>query len=239
MKFEIKNRWTDNVQFTAEIECSESSPLSLKLGLALKWGVKEGADLEGADLKGADLEGADLKGADLKGANLKGADLKGANLKGADLEGANLKGADLKGADLKGADLEGANLKGADLEGADLKGANLKGADLEGADIPNIENIHQKVFAAASSSENALDMSQWHKCETAHCRAGWVIHLAGEEGYKLEEKLGSTPLAAALIYQKSDPDLERVPDFYATNVLALKDMKKRAEAEKIKSGVEE
>lgn len=90
IKFDVKNRWTGKVQFTAEIDCKESATTSFKLGLAVRWAFKTGANLEGANLKGACLEGAYLKGAYLKGANLKGAYLKGACLKGAYLEGANL-----------------------------------------------------------------------------------------------------------------------------------------------------
>ena len=41
-------------------------------------------------------DGADLQFADLRGANLCSADLRGANLRGADLRGANLRGANLK-----------------------------------------------------------------------------------------------------------------------------------------------
>ena len=77
MQFAIANRFTGNIQFIAEIECSEDA--SVKLGLAVRWGHKTGADLEGADLEGADLRGAYLKGANLKGAYLKGAYLRGAN----------------------------------------------------------------------------------------------------------------------------------------------------------------
>jgi hypothetical protein len=32
MKFEIRNRWTGDVQFTAEIECDENASYELKLG---------------------------------------------------------------------------------------------------------------------------------------------------------------------------------------------------------------
>jgi hypothetical protein len=109
--------------------------------------------------------------------------------------------------------------------------AVLTRADLTGAvlgDIPKIENIHQTVYAAASAP-GALDMTNWH-CKTAHCRAGWVTTLAGEEGAKLEAKIG-TPAAAMLIYLASDPTLERVPDFYCGNSTALADMKRLAEAE--------
>ncbi len=143
--------------------------------------------------------------------------------KGADLKGAYLKGANLKGADLKGANLEGADLKGAYLKGAYLEGANLEGADLE---VPKIKDIHKKVYAAAKC-ENALDMGSWHSCETTHCRAGWVVHLAGEAGYKLEEKVG-TSVAAGLIYRESDSKIKAFPDFYCGNDEALADMKRLA-----------
>ena len=88
IKFEIKSRWTGAVQFTAEIECADEAPISLKIGLAVKWGIKSRADLSGADLYGADLSGANLSRADLSGADLYGANLSRANLSRADLYGA-------------------------------------------------------------------------------------------------------------------------------------------------------
>ena len=88
MKFEIRNRWSGEVQITAEIECEESASINIKLGLAVKWAVKSGAYLSGADLSRADLSGAYLSGAYLSRADLSGADLSGAYLSGADLSGA-------------------------------------------------------------------------------------------------------------------------------------------------------
>ena len=257
MKFQIKNRWTGSVIFTSEIDADESAPRSIKLGLAVHIAVNEkaplrdadllGADLRDADLSDADLRGAalrdaDLRGADLSGASLGGADLSGADLSDADLSDADLRGATLRGADLLGADLRDADLLGADLRGADLSGADLRGADLSGADLsdadlsgaslgaaPVIEDIHAKVYAAASQP-GALDMDRWH-CGTSHCRAGWVVTLAGKEGLDLEAKIG-TPAAAMAIYMASDPErwkTERLPDFYcANNETALADMARMA-----------
>ena len=45
--------------------------------------------------------------------------------------------------------------------------------------LPKIPGIHQAVYTAASHP-GALDMSSWHTCETTHCRAGWVVALAGD-----------------------------------------------------------
>jgi hypothetical protein len=83
MKFEVRNRFSGAVQFTAEIECDEGASTSIKLGLAVRWAIKSRADLSGADLSGAYLSGADLSGAYLSGADLSGADLSGADLSGA------------------------------------------------------------------------------------------------------------------------------------------------------------
>ena len=152
---------------------------------------------------------------------------EGLHLRGADLSGADLRGADLSGADLRGADLRDADLSGAVLRDADLSGADLSDADLRG--VPVIPNIHQAVYAAASQ-DNALKMSDWHTCDTTHCRAGWVVRLAGDAGAAMEFCIG-TPAAAALIYMRSDPTLAKIPDFYANNEDALADMKRLAEAE--------
>ena len=110
IKFDVLNRFTGAVQFTAEIECDEGASVSVKLGLAVRWAVKARANLAGANLAGANLAGAYLAGANLAGANLAGADLADANL-----ARANLAHADLADADLADANLAGANLAGADL----------------------------------------------------------------------------------------------------------------------------
>ena len=63
IKFEVTNRWSGTVQFTAEIECDESVSYSIKLGLAVGWAVKTRANLAGANLADAYLAGANLAGA--------------------------------------------------------------------------------------------------------------------------------------------------------------------------------
>ena len=68
-KFQIKNRYTDEIIVEMEAE-------------TLKEVVeKNKANLRGADLQGADLQGANLRGADLRGINLWGANLLGAKFK--------------------------------------------------------------------------------------------------------------------------------------------------------------
>ncbi len=202
-------------------------------------------NLSGAALSDANLSGADLSYANLSGANLSYANLRRANLRGAYLSYANLSYADLRGANLSNANLSYANLSGADLRGAYLSNANLSYAALSGADLRRanlrgapsclrVPNIHSAVYAAASV-EGALKMDEWHKngdaCGTTHCRAGWVVTLAGPAGKALEWALG-TSAAAAIIYMASDPKLEKIPDFYCDNETALADMKRLAELER-------
>jgi hypothetical protein len=96
--------------------------------------------------------------------------------------------------------------------------------------IPVIENIHQKVLEAASAP-NALNMGYWHTCDTTHCRAGWVEHLAGEAGKILAAKT-STLFAAMQIYKASSP-IEVAPTrFFETNDQAMTDMERCANEEK-------
>ena len=59
MKFEIKNRWTESVMFSLEID-------SFKL--CVDAAVRQKTNLARADLAGANLAGANLAGADLAGA---------------------------------------------------------------------------------------------------------------------------------------------------------------------------
>jgi hypothetical protein len=133
--FHVKNRVTGNVQFAAEIDCSENYARPLKMGLAVKWALDNGANLAWANLAGANLGGANLGGANFRGAILNGANLEGVNLEGANLNGSCLNGANLEGTNLVRADLNGANLEGANLEGANLAWAKLAGANLEGANL--------------------------------------------------------------------------------------------------------
>jgi hypothetical protein len=74
-------------------------------------------------------------------------------------------------------------------------------------------------------------MNDWHTCDTTHCRAGWVVHLAGKDGEKLE-KILSTPMAALKIYRENSNLKVRLPDFYKTNEEAMQDIKRLAELEK-------
>ena len=57
ISFDILNRFSGAVQFTAEIDCDKNASRSIKIGLAVKWAIKTGAYLRGADLRGADLGG--------------------------------------------------------------------------------------------------------------------------------------------------------------------------------------
>ena len=93
--------------------------------------------------------------------------------------------------------------------------------------MPKIEDIHANVFAAVSQPD-ALDMGSWHTCSTTHCRAGWVVHLAGEAGYALE-RFHNTALAAQLIYRESGYEISPAR-FYESNEVAMEDMRKLADA---------
>jgi len=91
--------------------------------------------------------------------------------------------------------------------------------------IPVIEDIHKKVYDAASA-DGALDMSDWHKCDTTHCRGGWVTTLAGEAGRKLEQQT-SCLFAAMQIYKASGYEISPCR-FFDSDEKAMEDMKQLA-----------
>ena len=69
-------------------------------------------------------------------------------------------------------------------------------------------------------------MFDWHTCDTTHCRAGWVVHLAGKAGYALE-KATSTLFAAQQIYKKSGYVISPAR-FFDDDEEAMADMKRLA-----------
>jgi len=85
MEYEIKHRYTNAVIYTADIDAPESTPESVKLGLAVMAALKAEANLRSADLRYANLRSANLSYANLSYANLRSADLRYANLSSADL----------------------------------------------------------------------------------------------------------------------------------------------------------
>jgi hypothetical protein len=96
--------------------------------------------------------------------------------------------------------------------------------------VPIIPNIHKAVYESASHPE-ALAMEHVHTCANTHCRAGWVITLAGEAGKALE-RFYDWNLAAMKIYDASAPGFKINPSrFFDSNADALADMKQLAEAE--------
>jgi len=102
------------------------------------------------------------------------------------------------------------------------------GEVLEPIVIPVIPDIHKAVYEVSSRSES-LNMRNVHTCENTHCRAGWVITLAGDAGRRLEE-FYNWELAAMLIYDASEPGFQIHPArFYDSNEDALADMKRLAE----------
>ena len=123
MKFDILNRWDGSVIVTADID-TDSEDKSIQLGLAVRWAVKNKANLSDANLSDADLSDADLWNADMRNANLSDATLWNADLRNANLSDADLRNADLSDADLMNADMRNANLWNANLMNADLRNAS-------------------------------------------------------------------------------------------------------------------
>ena len=175
MKFDILNIFTGAVQFTAEIDCNKDESISIKIGLAVKWAVKNKADLSSADLRFADLSSANLRSANLRSADLRSADLRFADLRSANLRFANLSSADLSSADLRSADLRSANLSSADLRFANLRSADLRSADLRFANLSSADLRNTKNMVKIMGVEPGN--TYWKRFEDGLCNNGYQFKV--------------------------------------------------------------
>jgi hypothetical protein len=177
MKFDIISRWTGEVRFTAEIDCADDAPRSIKTGLAVKWAIKNGANLSSANLRYANLRYANLRYANLRSADLRSADLSSANLSSANLSSADLRSANLSSANLRSADLSSANLSSADLRSADLRYANLRSADLSSANLSSADLRSANLRYANLRSANLLcfgNMAEIRTMQIGRWRIGYT-----------------------------------------------------------------
>ncbi len=107
--------------------------------------------------------------------------------------------------------------------------------------IPSIPNIHQAILDAIQKEGCQLKMESWHSddkvdesgayCGTTHCRAGWVVALAGAEG-RAFEKHTSTEFAAMQIYKASSEIRVSPVRFYESDTVAMADIERCAKLEK-------
>jgi hypothetical protein len=73
-------------------------------------------------------------------------------------------------------------------------------------------------------------MGSWHTCDTTHCRAGWVVTLAGEQGRVLERHT-SRQFAAMQIYKASSSIRVSPVRFFEKNEPAMADIERCAKEE--------
>jgi hypothetical protein len=94
------------------------------------------------------------------------------------------------------------------------------------ANAPIVKDLNIKVLDAVTSI-GSLDMEEWHTCNTTHCWAGGIVHLAGKEGYDLEEKT-DTECAAKAIFKKSTGKSIDTKNFHTDNETAMENIKEFA-----------
>ena len=160
MNFQIKNRFSGEIQFECELSAGiADKSYSLKLGFAIKEAISARANLADANLAGAYLAGADLARANLAGAK-------------------NVP-------ETNGS--ESTQEEPADRRERQL--ARAARFRQRFPDVPVVEQLDAKILAAIETG-GMLEMGSWHQCETTHCRGGWAVTLAGEPGKQLEECYG-------------------------------------------------
>ena len=79
--YEIIERWTKAVKFTAKIDCDEDAPDAYKKRLAISWAIDNTVDFTDTDLRGANLSFMDFESADFTYVDLRCADLSGSDFR--------------------------------------------------------------------------------------------------------------------------------------------------------------
>lgn len=95
--------------------------------------------------------------------------------------------------------------------------------------ISPVPQLYTKIWNRIKDKPEALDMEDWHTCDTVHCIAGWATVVAGAQGMALEALL-SEPLAAYLIFAASYPT-RHLPHFYMDDLPARAWLERHAAAE--------
>jgi hypothetical protein len=83
---------------------------------------------------------------------------------------------------------------------------------LPSVEVPILEHPDAMIYREIRHRAGGLHMETWHTCRTVHCVAGWLVHLCGEQGYKLVDEVGGYCAAGALIYEAARPG-EIAPSF--------------------------
>jgi hypothetical protein len=202
-KFEIKNRWTDDVMFTAELDAAlKKESRGVQLGAAVRLAISADANLARANLADANLADANLADANLADANLAHANLAHANLARANLADANLAHANLADANLAHANLADANLAHANLARAYLARAYLAHANLADANLAHA-NLARAYLARANLARANLAHANLADANLAHAN----LADANLAHANLADAKDLPPLAAAMTCILPEGDL--------------------------------
>lgn len=117
MKFEVKHRFLDTINFTADIDCDKDQPESKKLGWAIQWAIDNNVNMERSNFDNVDLERADLLFVNFWGCSFKNAFLRSADFQKSDLACSTFENADLRNASFQDVNLNNVFLLGADMRG--------------------------------------------------------------------------------------------------------------------------
>jgi hypothetical protein len=147
----------------------------------------------------------DISGLNLSNLSLWSEDFRNSNLRHVDFTGSDLRYTKFSSADLSYANFTNAELSGADLSGAKLEGViGLASKEEEMAEAKRILRILE-------NPANSLDMSDWHRCKTTHCLAGWSCPNEEHPGAEASRKM---PTLAKYFYEDDEREayaaLERV-----------------------------
>ena len=173
------------------------------------------------------IANTDFVKSELQNANFHCATFSNVFFIGCDLRRVSFSSVPMDKVSFKDCNLEGANFQDALLFGCSFGGSRMRGTKFS-ISVPKIDNIHQTLADLVGTNWSSLHNGNWKKAiKTGYSLTDFIFMITGEAGKLLKAYLGPDA-AAALIYQASDPGLERIPSSFELSPSAIEDIQKRA-----------
>jgi hypothetical protein len=133
-KFDVLNRWTGKVQFTAEIETTPDMARGWKLRLAVAWALANSMPVKSAMLDGADFTDYICpSGSRFDGSSFVDSSFDGSSFVGSSFVGSSFVGSSFVGSSFDDSSFDGSSFVGSSFDGSSFVGSSFVGSSFDGS----------------------------------------------------------------------------------------------------------
>ena len=133
-KFNVHNRWTGEVAFTAEIEVTSDMSRGWQLRLAVVWALANSVPCTDLNLNGADFTGWKCpEGSRFVCSRFDGSSFDGSRFDGSSFDGSRFVGSSFVGSSFVGSSFDGSRFVGSSFDGSSFVGSSFVGSSFDGS----------------------------------------------------------------------------------------------------------